>query len=93
MSKKGHLLRNMQHKRKVFEDVVLKGEKLDFCLEALQKQVAKKVRRKDFEIGYPKYYCPICHKQQKETKKNKTKGCYCERCGQKLIWGGEDYED
>lgn len=33
---------------------------------------------------YDKYYCPSCNKQQKNTYKNQRKGCYCERCGQRL---------
>lgn len=57
--------------------------------EALEKQMPMKVRIKEYRIAYPDYYCPICHKQQKETRKNRTKGCYCERCGQKLTWKGE----
>lgn len=64
-------------------------EDLKNIQEALEKQVAKKVKIKGYRIGYPDYYCPICHKQQKDTNKNKTKGCYCERCGQKLTWEGE----
>ena len=41
--------------------------------------------------GYaPDYYCPICKKQQKDSHKNKTKGCYCERCGQALDWSDTD---
>lgn len=32
----------------------------------------------------PKYYCPICGKEQKSTFKTRREGCYCERCGTKL---------
>lgn len=30
-----------------------------------------------------RYVCPTCSKQQKNTYKNRARGCYCERCG---IW-------
>lgn len=68
-----------------FEHIQL--EKLKVIVNALEKQVPKKVRIKEYRIGYPNYYCPICGKQQKNTCKNRIEGCYCERCGQKLIWG------
>ena len=32
------------------------------------------------------YLCPVCGKIQKDTYKNIKKGCYCERCGQSLMW-------
>lgn len=39
-----------------------------------------------YSDGYEtKYFCPTCKKQQKNSYKNREKGCYCERCGQKLL--------
>lgn len=73
--------------------IVKTEEDMKFIEEAVEKQKEKKVIVKDYIIGYPDYYCPICRKQQKDTNKNKTKGCYCERCGQKLTWKGEADED
>ena len=46
--------------------------------------VVKAVKRSEYFA--PDYYCPNCGKQQKDSFKNKKKGCYCERCGQALKW-------
>ena len=32
------------------------------------------------------YWCPVCGKAQRDTSKNAKHGCYCERCGQHLVW-------
>lgn len=63
----------------------LEAEKL--AIAALEKQVAVPVLSRRRE-GYlrPDYYCPICHKQQKDSYKNEREGCFCERCGQRLIF-------
>lgn len=53
--------------------------------EALDKGIAMNVIVKDKKYNQD-FFCPVCHKQQKETRKNKNKGCYCERCGQKLTF-------
>ena len=51
--------------------------------DALDKGIAANVVVKDRHY-YNEYFCPICSKQQKNTHKNMKKGCFCERCGQKL---------
>lgn len=55
------------------------------AIKALEKQVAVPVLSRRRE-GYlrPDYYCPVCHKQQKDSYKNEREGCFCERCGQRL---------
>ena len=43
------------------------------------------VRVETYEYRTNKYFCPVCGKQQKQSFKNFDKGCFCERCGQKLL--------
>lgn len=62
-------------------------EACDIAIEAIKKQIPKKIEIENIEYQFPKYWCPLCKKQQKATFKNRRKGCYCERCGQKLDWG------
>lgn len=52
--------------------------------EAIKVKVVKKE-----EYMPCSYYCPTCNKQQKDTFKTRREGCYCERCGQKLLPFGE----
>lgn len=52
--------------------------------DALDKGIAVNVVVKKHEYSCIDYFCPICSKQQKNTLKNMKKGCFCERCGQKL---------
>ena len=66
------------------------AEALNVATSALQKQIPMEVTIKiPGEYCPPDYYCPVCGKQQKNTFKNRREGCFCERCGQKLMkWGG-----
>lgn len=70
-------------------------DEMEFAFEALEKQIPKAVEVATFEHPMrkkyypPRYYCPVCRKQQKNSFKNKDKGCYCERCGQALKWRDE----
>ena len=58
-------------------------------IDALVKQSPKLVEVVSRGGFAPDYYCPVCRKQQKNSYKNKSKGCYCERCGQALDWSKE----
>lgn len=59
------------------------------AIKALEKRISKPVLVKD-KTYYKDYFCPVCKKQQKDTRKNKREGCYCERCGQKVDWSEEE---
>ena len=79
MSKRTQLLRYMKKKQEVNASIVLNGEKLDMCIEALEKQIAKKSK-----IYNDKYFdmfdCPNC----KQTFDAWEGYSYCPECGQKL---------
>lgn len=62
---------------------------LDMAIKSMEKQIPKPVLVKD-KTYYKDYFCPVCKKQQKDTRKNKREGCYCERCGQKVDWSEEE---
>lgn len=65
---------------------------LHIALGALEKQVAKKVKYLNRHgEGYDLYnqdhfYCPCCGRRLR----NKQKDNHCGRCGQALIFGGDD---
>jgi predicted SprT family Zn-dependent metalloprotease len=46
------------------------------------------VKQPPYHYPPEQYFCE-CGKQQKDTRKNRRDGCFCERCGQKLVWGNE----
>lgn len=57
----------------------------EIVIEILQKNISVKPVLKDrFD------YCPVCGKMQKTAKRGKRKPWYCERCGQKLSWDGDN---
>lgn len=69
------------------------GEKTIFdaireaCLvacEALDRNIAVDICVNSGEYVTDRYFCPRCSKKQKQSRKNMKKGCFCERCGQKL---------
>ena len=78
MSKRTQLLRYMKKKQEVNASIVLNGEKLDMCIEALEKQIAKKVIVSPYNNMK---YCPIC-----EVSVTGMYFDYCVECGQKLDW-------
>lgn len=81
--------------KETFEDIMEYATVAEFksasrlAIWALQKELPKKVIEKE-RHDHSEYYCPICKKQQKVKDNYKEKGCYCERCGQKLTWRDED---
>ena len=84
MSKRTQLLRYMKRKQGLNTSVVLNGEKLDMCIEALEKQIAKKPKKTGIE-GYryvDAYICPTCKGNFSGTRI----ADYCYHCGQKLDW-------
>ena len=69
---------------------ILRNEQnfIDACncaIEAMKRNEPVAVRVETYEYRANKYFCPICGKQQKQSYKNFDKGCFCERCGQKLL--------
>lgn len=58
-------------------------EAIATIVEAAMKQIEIEVKIKD-RTYYRDYFCPKCGKQQKDSFKNREKGCFCERCGQKI---------
>ena len=80
MSKRTQLLRNMKYKNKEGYSILLGKEECDICIEALEKQIAKKpivvcVRRS-------RYKCPTCN----EAVQINYDMTYCNECGQKILW-------
>lgn len=73
------------------EDYILTAKEvvphLDTAIDAVKNKIAVPVlvRRREGYIR-PDYFCPVCHKQQKDTFKNYREGCFCERCGQRLTF-------
>ena len=94
MSKRTQLLRNMKHKNKEGYSIILGKEERDICIEALEKQVAKKVIIPSTDLG--KYYhqesCPNCKKEFSvgiagyKFKDVIGKTNYCHNCGQRIDW-------
>ena len=78
MIKRTQLLRYMKKKQGVNTSVVLNSEKLDMCIEALEKQIAKKVIVSPYNNMK---YCPIC-----EVSVTGMYFDYCVECGQRLDW-------
>lgn len=61
---------------------------IDACniaIEAMKRDEPIAVRVETYEYRPNKYFCPVCGKQQKQSHKNFREGCFCERCGQKLL--------
>ena len=84
MSKRTQLLRYMKKKQEVNASIVLNGEKLDMCIDSLEKQIAKKPKKTGIE-GYryvDTYKCPTCKGNFSGTRI----ADYCYHCGQKLDW-------
>ena len=79
MSKRTQLLRHMKRKRESNTSYVLSGENLDICIEALEKQVAKKP-----EVwANGTEHCPCC---EHNVTYISSEDEYCCRCGQKFLW-------
>ena len=68
--------------------IALYPEEVRMCIEALEKQIAKKPKKIEVE-GYrytDTYRCPTCEGNFSGT----GIAYYCYRCGQKLDWSVED---
>ena len=55
-------------------------EAVDTAIEALEKQIPKKIIKSSFSVAF----CPSC---EKSVWQNKDESQYCFRCGQALKWG------
>ena len=85
MSKRTQLLRYIKKKQEVNASIVLNGEKLDMCIEALEKQIKKKVERYSCNtIGEMTFNCPSCNLEYYVTDYEDFN--YCPNCGQKIDW-------
>ena len=79
MSKRTQLLRHMKRKRESNTSYVLSGENLDICIEALEKQVAKKP-----EVwANGTEHCPCC---EHNVTYISSEDEYCCRRGTKIDW-------
>lgn len=77
MSKRTLLLRSMKREREYNRSFEAGGEKLDMCIDALEKQVAKKPET--WADGTE--HCPCC---EHDLAYISSEDEYCSRCGQKL---------
>ena len=64
--------------------IALYPEEVRMCIDALEKQIAKKVAY--FKLGVDAYECPNCE----DISFKISAGQYCKYCGQKLDWSVED---
>ena len=82
------LLERLKTKKLFGNMYVLEYKELGICIEALEKQIAKKPRI----IGvsdYAEYMkCPQC--RLTTALYSNVRPDYCTKCGQKLDWGEED---
>lgn len=60
----------------------------EIIIEVLHKQIPIYPVHKNRNY-YSDDFCPVCGKQQKKSNRIMGKQWYCERCGQKLEWGGD----
>ena len=89
MSKRTQLLRNMKHKNKEGYSYLLEKEERDICIEALEKQIKRKVERYSCNtIGEMTFNCPSCNLEYYVTDYEDFN--YCPNCGQKIDWGVEE---
>ena len=77
MSKRTLLLRSMKREREYNRSFEAGGEKLDMCIDALEKQVAKKLVVWDNGTQH----CPNC---EHDLTYISSEDEYCCRCGQRL---------
>ena len=54
------------------------------AIEALEKQIPKKIQLDNDNGVYEKEYCPLCNKRLFSGEK------YCSRCGQALDWSSDE---
>ena len=94
------ICQNCDHKDEYIEELEAEVEQYraigtpEECREWKEKQSAKKVISFDYNNGTVNYGCPVC--KRKIISKIDGKWCggtfneYCDRCGQKLDWSGEE---
>ena len=63
-------------------------EALDIAIEALEKQLSKKVDIMDYPLGDINFRCPVCKSEYICEKEHEH--FYCPTCGQKLDWTVEE---
>ncbi len=66
-----------------------RAEALDVAIQALEKQVPRKVKNSGEEIPF-EWYCPTCGELLCDDGYKDTDIKYCEYCGQKLDWSDEE---
>lgn len=65
------------------------AESLGLAIQALEKQIPKKVKNSGERIPF-EWYCPTCGELLCDDGYKDTDIKYCDRCGQKLDWGDDD---
>ena len=63
-------------------------EALDTAIEALERQLSKKVDIMDYPLGDINFRCPVCKSEYICEKEHEH--FYCPTCGQKLDWTVEE---
>ncbi len=63
-------------------------EALDTAIEALEKQLSKKVDIMDYPLDDINFRCPVCKSEYICEKEHEH--FYCPTCGQKLDWMVEE---
>ena len=84
MSKEQELIDELQEYLDIEEldtgNICLYPEEVQMCINALEKQVPKKVAY--FKFGVDAYECPNCE----DISLKISAGQYCRYCGQKIDW-------
>lgn len=53
----------------------------EMVMEAVEKQIPKKIKRKVITSGIILYHCPVCNEHYYQINLN-----FCQHCGQALDW-------
>ena len=69
--------------------IALYSEEVQMCIDALEKQIAKKIERYSSNtIGEMTFNCPSCNLEYYVTDYEDFN--YCPNCGQKIDWSEEE---
>ena len=92
MSKEQELIDELQEYLDLEEkyiDLYLYEKEVQMCIEALEKQIGKKIERYDSNIiGEMTFNCPNCNLEYYVTDYEDFN--YCPNCGQKIDWSEAD---
>lgn len=78
------VLGNIQN-GKIRMDEDIENECMPAVIEAIGKMIAKPVKKTQYDHGVAIGHCPFCGRRVYDKAND-----HCHRCGQKLIWEGEN---